>query len=364
MSELNLSLWGAGFALILIVVIYNFWQEYKAKKKVQRAFGDHKDDVLMKAASTDVGQIDIAERQEPRFDDTVPMSEDPAESKPRAQSSRPAPRQSQDARQAGAVDDFIDCIISMDFETPLRGDKILAEIQSIRIAGNKPIHFVGVASDESAQREAIMHSNNYSQLIAGVQLVNRSGPLNELEFSELVMKLRGVADSLNAFLDVPDMKHVMDSGRDLSLFVSEHDAQLSVNVQTKGAPWDLGTLLAAMEKLGFDNRPDGRLVMLDGEGGALFTLAVNGSLADQSTSRITLLLDVPCVSPVRGGFNAMVSCAKSLALRLGGTLVDDGGAAIDDATLAQIQEQVELFYSAMQAAEIPAGSTRAVRIFS
>jgi len=173
-----------------------------------------------------------------------------------------------------------------------------------------------------------------------------------------------VADNLNAFLDVPDMKHVMDSGRDLSLFVSEHDAQLSVNVQTKGAPWDISTLLAAMEKLGFDNRPDGRLVMLDGEGGALFTLAVNGSLADQVTSRITLLLDVPCVSPVRGGFNAMVSCAKSLALRLGGTLVDDGGAPIDDVTLAQIQEQVELFYSAMQAAEIPAGSTRAVRIFS
>jgi len=359
MTDLNLSLWGAGLALILVVVIYNFWQEYKAKKKVQRAFGDHKDDVLMKSDSEAVAGNALAERQEPRFDDTVPLADTQAQ--PESRSKAPGRTET---RPVVPVDEFIDCIISMDFENPVRGDKILAEIQSVRIAGNKPIHFVGVGSGEQAQRETITHSSSYSQLIAGVQLVNRSGPLNELEYSELVMKLRGVADNLNAFLDVPDMKHVMDSGRDLSLFVSEHDAQLSVNVQTKGAPWDISTLLAAMEKLGFDNRPDGRLVMLDGEGGALFTLAVNGSLADQVTSRITLLLDVPCVSPVRGGFAAMVSCAKSLALRLGGTLVDDGGAAIDDVTLAQIQEQVELFYSAMQAAEIPAGSTRAVRIFS
>ena len=361
MTDLNLSLWGAGGALILVVVIYNFWQEYKAKKNVQRAFGDHKDDVLMKVDSSVTEEI--PQRQEPRFDDTQPM---PAQIEPELEPAMPAAIQAPLTSSVSPVDDFIDCVISMEFENPVRGDKILSEIQSIRIAGNKPVHFVGVNSDQSAQarRESITHSASYAQLIAGVQLVNRSGPLNELEYSELIMKLRHVADNLNAFLDVPDMKHVMDSGRDLSLFVAEHDAQLSVNVQSKGAPWDVSTLLAALEKLGFDNRPDGRLVMLDGEGGALFTLSVNGSLADQVTPRITLLLDVPCVSPQRGGFLAMVSCAKSLALRLGGTLVDDGGAPIDEVTLAQIQEQVELFYSAMQAAEIPAGSGRAVRIFS
>ena len=367
MTDLNLTLWGAGGALILVVVIYNFWQEYKAKKNVQRAFGDHKDDVLMKAPDStpkpDATQSTTQQRQEPRFEDTVPMPGDRATVAPQqVERTRAGPPEA----AVLPVDDFIDCVISMDFEHPVRGDKILAEIQSIRIAGNKPIHFVGAGSEANApaKREIITHAGTYTQLIAGVQLVNRSGPLNELEFSELVQKLRQVADNLNAFLDVPDMKHVMDSGRDLSLFVSEHDAQLSVNVHSKGAPWDISTLLAAMEKLGFDNRPDGRLVMLDGEGGVLFTLSVNASLADQVTARMTLLLDVPCVSPVRGGFNAMVSCAKSLALRLGGTLVDDSGAPIDDVTLAQIQEQVELFYSAMQAAEIPAGSGRAIRIFS
>jgi FtsZ-interacting cell division protein ZipA len=359
MTELNMSLWGAGGAIILAVIVYNFWQEYKAKKNVERAFGDHKDDVLMRPEnnSTVSSQVISKARQEPVLDDDFPNTEietnDKSNSVVATEASAVAPL---------PVDDFIDCIISMEFENALRGDKVLSEIQAIRIAGNKPVHFVAVTGE--GKREIISHANSYAQLIVGVQLVNRSGALNELEFSELVMKLRQIADNLNAFLDIPDMKEVMDSARDLSLFVNEHDAQLSVNVVTNGAPWDISTLLAALEKQGFDARPDGRLVMLDGEGGALFTLSLNGSLADQITSRITLLLDVPCVAPKRGGFNAMVSCAKSLALRLGGSIADDSNASLDDVTLSQIQQQVEVFYGAMQAAEIPAGSTRAVRIFS
>lgn len=358
MTDLNLSLWGAGGAIILAVVLYNFWQEYKAKKKVQRAFGEHRDDVLMKAP--EAGQPDSAagQRQEPRFDSE--QSARGATSVPVAD--QQTARATQNDVPAIPVDEFIDCVISMEFDQPQRGDRLLTETQSIRIAGNKPVHFVGMNLDGAL--EVISHGGSYTRLSAGVLLVNRSGPLNELEYSELVMKLRQIADGLNAFLDVPDMKHVMDSARDLALFVTQHDAQLSVNVRSNGAPWDIGTLMAAMEKLGFDSRPDGRLVMLDGDGGVLFTLSLNAGPADQITSRITLLLDVPCVSPKRGGFSAMVACARSLAQRLGGVLVDDSDALIDDATLAQIQEQVEVFYSAMQAAEIPAGSTRANRLFS
>lgn len=350
MTDLTKSLWGAGLALILIVVIYNFWQEHKARKNVQRAFGEHRDDVLMKQASEPPMAV---ARQEPSF------GEEPIDD------SEPAPTPTVTADLAAAelpVDDFIDCVIAMDFEQALRGDRILGEIQSIRLAGNKPVRFIGKTPD--GEREIITHAGSYSQLSAGIQLVNRSGALNELEYSDMVMKLRQVADNLSGFMDVPDMKHVMDAARDLALFVAEHDAQLSVNVRSIEAPWDIGTLMVALEKLGFDARPDARLAMPDGEGGTLFTLSVNGSLADRSTSRLTLLLDVPCVGPGRGGFQAMIACARSLAQRLGGTLVDDSMAVIDDATLEQIQDQVDVFYSAMQAAEIPAGSTRALRLFS
>lgn len=362
MTDLNFSLWGAGGALILAVIMYNFWQEHKARKNIERAFGDHQDDVLMKVENKPLSATPTSRhaRQEPVLDRDIPQSVNG--SSPDS-NQEPASMISADiGEEQLPVDDFIDCVISIEFENALHGDKILAEIQSLRCAGNKPVHFIAVTSD--GKRETVVHVNSYSQLIAGVQLVNRSGALNELEFSEVVMKLRQIADNLNAFMDIPDMQHVMDAARDLLLFVNEHDAQLSVNVVAKDAPWDISTLLMALEKQGFDARPDGRLAMPDGEGGALFTLSTNGSLADVVTSRITLLLDVPCVAPKCDGFHAMISCAKSLALRLGGTLVDDTNAMLDDVTLTQIQDQVETFYHVMQAAEIPAGSIRALRIFS
>jgi hypothetical protein len=52
--------------------------------------------------------------------------------------------------------------------------------------------------------------------------------------------------------------------------------------------------------------------MPDGEGGFLFSLSTNVTPAEETTARLTLLLDVPCVAPARDGFGAMVACAKAL----------------------------------------------------
>jgi hypothetical protein len=38
-----------------------------------------------------------------------------------------------------------------------------------------------------------------------VQLANRTGPLNEIEFSEFVMKAQAFADAVNGAPDFPDM---------------------------------------------------------------------------------------------------------------------------------------------------------------
>lgn len=369
MTDLNLSLWIAGATVILGVIVYNFWQEHKAKKNIERAFGEYQDDVLMQAEEKNLNSDahEVIKRQEPTLDvqaDAInSTSLDSTSVVIEKEIGKAAVEITSSEMAHLPVDEFIDCVISMEFETPTRGDKIINEVQSFRRVGKKPVHFIGTNTE--GRREVITPAASYTYLLAGVPFVTRSGAaLNELEYSELVMKLRQISDNLNAHPDIPDMKHVMDAGRDLHLFVTEHDAQLSVNVKAKGAPWGISSLLASLEKHGFDTQPNGRLVMLDGEGGALYTLHTNCGVSEQTTSRITLLLDVPCVAPSRGGFSSMVSCAKSLALRLGGSLVDDGNELLNDATLEQIQEQVDSFYRSMQAAEIPAGSIRAVRIFS
>jgi hypothetical protein len=209
-----------------------------------------------------------------------------------------------------------------------------------------------------------VHGGVYTKLQAGVQMATRTTALNELEYSELVTRLRAVADEIGAEPEVPDMIEVMSEARTLHKFVAGHDAQLGVNLKSNGAPWAMSTLIGALENAGFDVRPDGRFAMPDGAGGVLFTLSTNVNMGADTTDRLTLLLDVPCVAPGRDGFGAMVKAARDLMLRLDAAMVDDFEQPLLDATLDEIAGQVKDFYTEMEAADIPAGSTRALRLFS
>lgn len=366
MTDLQASLIAIGGAIVVGVISYNKWQEYKAKKSVERAFSSSHDDVLMTA--DDNVAATAGQRHEPSLTSTH------ADAAADTETSYATSDQGADVAVADPVafvpvaqqkelpvDDLIDCTIPLALASPLRGEKILPPLQSLRHVGNKPVHFVG---QRDGGWEAVAHGGVYTSLMAGVQLANRTNALNELEYSELVMRLRQIADDLDAEPDVPDMTEVMHIARSLHHFVTEYDAKLSVNIQSNGAPWAVSTLLAALERQGFDLRPDGRLVMPDGDGGVLFSLSTNVTLAAETTTRLTLLLDVPVVAPLRDGFGAMIACAKSLSARLDGMVVDDSGQPLSNAALEEIAGQVSVFYRDMEAAEIPAGSTRALRLFN
>ncbi len=388
MTDLQITLFGAGGVFIVGVFSYNKWQEYKAKKSVERAFSTDHDDVLMREGDAPVSDVqEPVLRQEPRFDaapaakaepsfgapPAAPVSDAPVHAEPSlgdipaetvaAPAAEPVQEVSAASEQATSlVDPLIDCLLPLSLEAPVRGDKILPVLQTLRLVGNKPVHFIGL--HVNGDWEPITHGGVYTKMQGGVQLASRSTALNELEYSELVTRLRGVADEIGAEPEVPDMMEVMAEARNLHRFVAGHDAQLGVNLHTNGAPWAISTLLFALEKQGFDVRPDGRFVMPDGDGSYLFSLSTNVTLAEETTSRLTLLLDVPCVAPARDGFGAMVACAKALVGRLDATIVDDYNQALSDAALAEIAGQVQEFYQEMDAADISAGSTRALRLFS
>jgi hypothetical protein len=411
MTDLQMSLIAASGVFVAGVIGYNKWQEYKARKSVERAFSSDHDDVLMRAPAAPV------ERHEPVFDANaaagsvaeadvpvlVPGADalaepvvraapaaaplaDPVPAAPVAAATGGAAHGAEplaplagaavpDAAVAAAlppapppqpaetlVDPLIDCLIPLTPEGPLRGERILPALLKLRRVGNKPVHFVGLAV--SGDWEPIVHGGVYTRLQAGVQLATRNTALNELEYSEMVTRLRAVADEIQAEPDVPDMIEVMSEARNLHRFVAGHDAQLGVNLASKGAPWAMSTLIGALENAGFDVRPDGRFAMPDEEKGVLFTLSTNVTLGADTTSRLTLLLDVPCVAPARDGFGRMVACAKTLELRLDGAIVDDFDQPLLDSSLDEIANQVREFYQEMDAADITAGSTRALRLFS
>jgi FtsZ-interacting cell division protein ZipA len=370
MTEFEQSLIAIGATFVVGVFVYNKWQEHKAKKSVERAFSSTHDDVLMTPG--DASSKAKSGRHEPSFagDDEHDVGHHTgSESEYEQQSQADMGGEHFEAADFSAepshdlpIDDMIDCVIPIALAARARGDKIIHAAQAMRHVGNKPVHVIGLREDQVW--EAIAQTGIYVALHVGVQLANRSSMLNELEYSELVGQLRQFSDELDAEPDLPDMTEVMKSARALHQFVSQFDAKLSVNIKSTGAPWAISTLLQALERQGFDLRPDGRLVMPDGDGGILFMLSTNVTLAEDTSSRLTLLLDVPCVAPERDGYGAMISFAKVLASRLGGNVVDDGNQPLSDEALREIAGQVSDFCRDMESAGVAAGSSRALRLFS
>ena len=382
MTDFQMSLIAAGGVFVVGVITYNKWQEHKAKKSVERAFASDHDDVLMRADGTpadrsepvlDIGGMPGAESAEPSFGAQAPAGAGApgagaggASGGEALAAAGPLPGMTPETPAAevaeNLVDPLIDCLIPLALEGAARGDKILPSLGKLRRVGSKPIHYIGLAV--SGDWEPIVHGGVYTKLQAGVQMATRTTALNELEYSELVTRLRAVADEIGAEPEVPDMIEVMSEARTLHKFVAGHDAQLGVNLKSNGAPWAMSTLIGALENAGFDVGPSGRFAMPDKQGGVLFTLSTNVTMGADTTDRLTLLLDVPVVAPERDGFAAMVRCAKELALRLNATVVDDFEQPLLDTTLEEIDGQVKEFYTEMEAADIPAGSTRALRLFS
>lgn len=371
MTELQASLVGIGGLIVVGVISYNKWQEWRARKSVEQAFSPLQDDVLMK----DGGRGPTSgPRQEPVLTPfegpdlvAVETAPDPdltgepdleveAMPAPATAAQPPAPV------RRSPLDPAIDCIIPLALDAPLRGEKLNAAFQSLHLVGNKPVRLVGL--NETGDWETVAVGGIYSALQVGVQLATRSSPLSELEFSELATRLDSLGDELGASLELPDMADTIARARELYQQVQEFDAQLSINVRANGAPWMVATLRPALQRQGMELRPDGRLVMPDGEGGQLFSVGLNVNPADDTSRQMTLLLPVSLVAPERGGFKAMSAFAKSLASRLSGTVVDDDGQPLPDPALAAIGQQVDAFYEAMAQADIPAGSARALRLFA
>src|SRR5207253_1747169 len=139
---------------------------------------------------------------------------------------------------------------------------------SARRAGSKPLLIEGL-NTASGEWETPLAGQRYGELQAGVQLANRSGALNEIEYSEFVQKVQAFAEAIGAMADFPDMLDVVARARELDAFAGEHDAQLAVHLQARSAAWSVGYIQQHASRHGFvAGAVPGRLVLPSTEEGA------------------------------------------------------------------------------------------------
>ncbi len=271
-----------------------------------------------------------------------------------------------------ALDALIDAVALIELDNPVSGDAALAALPPSRRAGSKPLAIEGLGTDGQSW-QSIAAGQRYTQFQAGVQLANRMGALNEIEYSEFVQKAQAFADDVGGAPQFPDMLEQVARARELDQFASGHDAQLGFVLRAKSAAWSPGYVQQNAARLGFvAGVIPGRMVLPSGHAGAPPVLSLSfdtqAALAEnpeQSALRsLTLSLDVPQVPRGEEPFARMRECAQALATSMDAVLTDDQGQPIAAQALDVIAADLEQLYNALDARDLSAGSHLARRLFS
>jgi hypothetical protein len=351
MEKFPLSSFTLGLAIIggLLLAALVAWNTWTSRRNTPRQ-------AQPPPAGTGAAADPLAERSDPVFDtesdtDAVPL---------------PTPE-----RRPG-LDALIDVIAPIVLEAPVSGDAALAALPTTRRAGSKPFAIEGlnVVSGDWEQPHA---GQRYGAFQAGVQLANRTGPLNEIEYSEFVMKAQAFADAVNGSPEFPEMLHEVGRARELDQFAGDHDAQLGFTLRARNAAWSPGYVQQNAARLGFVSGViPGRLVLPAQAAGMPpvlgLTFDTQAALAEdpaQSAIReVTLSLDVPQVDRSERPFVRMRESAIALAASMDGLITDDNGQVIRPEALDGIGADLEQLYDTLEGRDLAAGSVLARRLFS
>ena len=353
MSTLMMALASLGGVVLAGVVAHGAWQAKRAGPK--RATAARREEPSAGGALV-----------EPPPDGVV----DEAEAGDGEPSLAPARRLSK--RLPLPIDALIDAVVPLTLDTPASGDTVLAHLPSRRRIGTKLLLVEGL-NVGNGRWEAPVAGERYGELQAGVQLANRTGPLNEIEYSEFVQAMQALADSLGAGIETPDMLDVTARARELDAFASAHDAQLAVHLHARGAAWSVGYIQQHARRHGFvAGVVPGRLVYPAAEEGAppVLTLTFDSQAAladdpDQAAVRdVTLAFDVPLSGAALEPFGAWQAASQALAVGMDAAIVDDNGQPLSGEGFAAIGKELAALYEALASRDLAAGSPAARRLFS
>jgi hypothetical protein len=292
------------------------------------------------------------ERTDPEFDD-VPLAPPPIERKP-------------------PLDALIDVLAPIVVDQPVPGELALGALPPTRRAGSKAFGIEG-RNEATQQWETPRPGQRYTAFQAGVQLANRNGALNDIEFSEFVIKAQAFADTINGSPEFPEMRDEVARARELDQFAGTHDAQLGFTLRARNAAWSPGYVQQNAARLGFvAGAIPGRMVLPAAVPGAPpilgLSFSTQAAMADDpahsAIRELTLSLDVPQVPRSEQPFVRMRDAAIALAASMDGLITDDDGRVIPVEALDAIGADLEKLYDTLDARDLSAGSVQARRLFS
>ena len=383
-SPLQLGLIVAGVALVVGVMIYNWWLERRVRRRIETTFrkpaealagaatsrveptlrgaGDVPDDVIPayrppENTATFTPPMDVIEHED------VEVVEVPAvPATPTIVGSEGA--------TGRAPDPEIECIVTLQPAKPVGVGAFAAGLHA-RL-GKRLRWFGRTAPEGPWQLLGTDTRGEFIELAACLLLADRNGPASRAQLDTFLRVMGDLAPHLPAAMSVRDVATEADRAEALDRLCADVDVQVGLTVLVKDDGSVAGTRLRGVaEASGFRLAPGGRFEWVQEDtGGVLYALTnlrnepfTADSLRLSATNGVVVVLDVPRVADPPRTFDQMKLTAKRLAHNLGAELVDDNKRVLDDAALAEIRKQVEGAALALRETGIEPGSPRALALF-
>lgn len=369
LSELQISLIGAGVTAVAGVWVYNAWQGYRQRKLAERIVSTEQDDVLMQGDS-DYGQsaaprqpaadepAAVAERIEPVFADAPETDAvgEPTDSEPPAE----------------LADDFIDCIVRLEAAEMVAAPLLWAAQRQTMGALEGRLRWSGLDENIGAWRLIRAHdANSYRHLRAALQVADRNGPIGEGDLAQFYDGVKQLAEDFQVVAEFPAASVVLAHARAVDEFCASVDWRIGLNVvNLAGQTMAAARLIDLATETSLWLKDDGVFHAQDATGQTVFTLSDLGGrafadgLGTLTLKGVTLSIDVPRVARGSEAFDRLLEVARRVIAVCDGTLVDDQRMPLSDEMLATIRTKIEEFQQKMSTRQIPAGGRRALRLYS
>ncbi|HEX4985004.1 MAG TPA: cell division protein ZipA C-terminal FtsZ-binding domain-containing protein [Burkholderiales bacterium] len=360
MSDLQIGLAMLGVLVVAAVVAFNWWQERKFRRRGQEAFSQRHDDILLDQAPAG-GQAAQEARIEPSMEPRL---------EPRLDAAPPV-RQPAALPATDVPHPEVDYIIEIRAGEFIPVDRIVLLQTGLPVLQRR-MGFDGLNYQTKAWEPLVADDERYTSLRVALQLVDRTGAVNDQQLREFGEAVRSLATGMSAIAELPELAPALERARALDAFCADVDVLVGINVIAGNGQVFHGTKIRALaEAAGLQLQPDGVFHCRDERGAVLYALDNQESepfLAERiraiTTPGITFLLDVPRVQDGLRAFDRMVGASRSFADSLDGMLADDNRALLNDSGLDRIRTQLQAIYASMEQRGIPPGSPLALRLFS
>ncbi|MEO8740314.1 MAG: cell division protein ZipA C-terminal FtsZ-binding domain-containing protein [Casimicrobiaceae bacterium] len=363
----------AGVVLVIGVVLINWLQERRVRRRIDAAFRKP-DDAARDAARVEpmFNGVDAGSSSSVAVADD--LTEEPAEAEPspfEAQYDEPLPQPPTRIERAGvAPDPDIECVVVL---RPQQAVPTAALAGALAAITAKPSRWLGRRAPGLPWQQIDSATGGpWQELAACLLLANRAGAATPDEVAAFQRSIEQVAAGLPAYCDFDDAAAESARGEALDRLCADLDVQIGLTLLKSELGHIAGTRLRGIaEAAGFRLTPAGQFDYVQDDTGAILYSLQNlrqeaftaESLRSTATPGVVFLLDVPRVpDPIRA-FDQMRMVAKRMTQTLECVLVDDNRRPLNDTSLAAIRGQVQATAAALREANIEPGGPRALRLF-